>query len=349
MSQTKEKTVTDQTRQDAGQEVARLAPTRLPYHPLVEDRFGIDRSGWKALVEAVFPLAKSADSIIMALSYCKARKLDPFKRAVHIVPMWNSQVGSMVDTVWPGIAELRTTAFRTHKFAGMDAAEFGPMQTQTFTGKTKKGDTVSATVSFPEWCRITVYRTMGGVRVSFVGPQVYWLETYGRQGTTDVPNDMWQKRPRGQIEKVAEASALRRAFPEEIGGEYAAEEMEGQRLSAQPMRDITPEAADTTSRLAAQPRTEPAAQGFSPEHVERETAEVAASEPEPEVTADGEIIDAADDEREPLTASYISGRNARKRGTSIKAVPSDLSQHDHADWLAGWNEADADMRSGKGA
>ena len=48
---------------------------------------------------------------------------------------------------------------------------------------------------------------------------VFWLETYGedRNGT---PNSMWQKRPRGQIDKCAEASSLRSAFPEEVGNEY---------------------------------------------------------------------------------------------------------------------------------
>ncbi len=31
------------------------------------------------------------------------------------------------------------------------------------------------------------------------------------------PNKMWKQRPYGQIGKCAEAAALRRAFPEEIG------------------------------------------------------------------------------------------------------------------------------------
>jgi RecT family len=39
---------------------------------------------------------------------------------------------------------------------------------------------------------------------------------------------MWSNRPVGQLEKCAEAGALRRAFPEEIGNALTAEEMEGQ-------------------------------------------------------------------------------------------------------------------------
>ena len=45
-----------------GQLVA-LKPPRLPYHEAVEERFGIDRAGWKALVEAIYPNAETADGI----------------------------------------------------------------------------------------------------------------------------------------------------------------------------------------------------------------------------------------------------------------------------------------------
>jgi hypothetical protein len=62
----------------------------------------------------------------------------------------------------------------------------------------------------------------------FVGPKVYWFEAYGKWADTDVPNEMWSNRPVGQLEKCAEAGALRHAFPEEIGNALTAEEMEGQ-------------------------------------------------------------------------------------------------------------------------
>ena len=46
-----------------GQLVA-LKPPRLPYHEAVAERFGIDRAGWKALVEAIYPNAETADAIV---------------------------------------------------------------------------------------------------------------------------------------------------------------------------------------------------------------------------------------------------------------------------------------------
>lgn len=200
-----------------GEVLPAISGPRLPYHPLIEQRFGIDRASWKALVEAIYPNASCVESVILALSYCRARKLDPFKRCVHIVAIWSKELGRLVDTVWPGIGELRTTAFRTGEYAGRDRTEYGPDITQ------KVG---SATVTFPEWAQVTVHRMIKGQKVAFSGPQVYWLETYATaKRNDDTPNEMWATRPRGQIDKCAEAAALRAGFPEEIGGEYIPEEV----------------------------------------------------------------------------------------------------------------------------
>ncbi len=191
---------------------------RLPYHPLIKERFGIDKASWKALVEAIFPEAGSVESVVLALSYCQARKLDPFKRNVHIVPIWNSKRRCMVDTVWPGIGELRTTAFRTKEYAGKDPTQFGPEVVQMVG---------SMELTYPEWAQDTVYRMVGGQRVAFAGPRVYWLETYAtKKRDDDTPNEMWASRPRGQIAKCSEAAALRAAFPEEVGSDYIAEEVQ---------------------------------------------------------------------------------------------------------------------------
>lgn len=199
-----------------------ILPPRLPYHPAIEERFGVGLTEWRALVDAVFPLAKEPSSVILALSYCKARNLDPFKRPVHIVPMWNSAAKRMCETVWPGIGELRTTAFRTGQYAGRDEAKYG---------ETKNECIGSVGVQYPEWCQVTVYRLLGGQRLPFPGPRVYWKESYATAGRDDPsPNAMWRRRPFGQIDKCAEAAALRAAFPEEVGNEYAAEEMEGKIL-----------------------------------------------------------------------------------------------------------------------
>lgn len=204
-----------------------IAPPRIPYHPAIGEKFGIDRAGWKALVEAVFPSAKTIEGVALALAYCKARNLDIFKRVVHIVPIWNSKLNKEVETVWPGIGELRTTAHRTGSYAGKADTAYGPVITKEFAGTLgRDARPVNARVAFPEWAQVTLYRIVQGVRCEFVGPKVFWLETYATMGKSDVPNDMWQTRPFGQLDKCAEAAALRVAYPEEIGSEYIDEEVQ---------------------------------------------------------------------------------------------------------------------------
>lgn len=241
---------------------------RLPYVPDLADAYGIDNVRWRVLINTIFPSAKTVESIIMALTYCKARNLDIFKRPVHIVPMWSTATNGMIDTIWPGISEIRTTAFRTGQFAGMGAAEFGP------TIEQKLGD---KSVKFPEWCQITATRMLNGAACTFVSPKVHWLESYAVAKRGELaPNEMWARRPFGQIEKCAEAAALRRAFPEEIGNDYAAEEMEGQVLSLDAHREAR-------RAPAPPPPVKPAA---AIEHKPAvEVAKVETQKPEPAATA----------------------------------------------------------------
>ncbi|MGF3025591.1 phage recombination protein Bet [Methylobacterium aquaticum] len=276
-----------------------IAAPRLPYHPAMQERFGVSLTEWRALVDAVFPLAKEPSSVILALSYCRARNLDPFKKPVHIVPMWNAALNRMVETVWPGIGELRTTAFRTGQYAGRDEAKYG----ETIT--TKIG---AVEIQFPEWCQVTVYRLLGGQRLPFPGPRVYWRESYATTSRSDAsPNAMWRRRPFGQIDKCAEAAALRAAFPEEVGNEYAAEEMEGRTIDG------------------AERRGDPAVAGFQPvanpladnpetvaHHVTGEVIEDAAAE---EVGAD-EPEHAADDPGDDFPGNDAIEPARRGRGRS---------------------------------
>ena len=275
--------------------VTPFAAPRLPYHDAVEKRFGIDKSGWKTLVEAIWPNARSADSIVLALSYCRARKLDPFKRQVHIVPMWSSQLSRYVETIWPGISELRTTAFRTGQYAGKGETEFGPTIQQTFNGTNRKGDTKSIVIPFPEWARLRLTRVLNGRECTFVSPKVYWLEAYAKWGDTEVPNDMWAKRPSGQLEKCVEAAALRCTFPEEIGNDYTAEEMEGQRIiEDHGAQDVPPPVPHIEATQAPPPVPEkPPLPTDTVEWTDPETGEVSNETPPPVPPVQIGVLDTA--------------------------------------------------------
>lgn len=251
---------------------------RPPYPVRAQAAFGISPGDWRALVDAVFPSAKTTEGVELALSYCRARRLDVFKRPVHVVPIWDSNKGAEVESVWPGIGELRTTAARTGEHAGYDEAVFGSLITMTFKGMVGKGQyakEVEKTVTFPEWAQITVYRLVKGQRMPYPSPKVEWLETYATMGKSDVPNDMWANRPKGQIEKCAEAAALRRAFPEEIGSDYIPEEVGGRRaaIDITPVAPSIPKGATAVDRLDAfagspRPEPEPTEAEVSPEPTE---------------------------------------------------------------------------------
>lgn len=223
-----------------------LPPSRLPIAASIAAEFDVKPADWRVLVDQIFPSAKSVEAVVMALAYCRKRNLDVFKKPVHIVPMWSSAKKAMVETVWPGIAEIRTTASRTGDYAGIDEVEFGPIVERTFEGMVEQWDNgskrnvqVKKTVRFPEWAKVTVYRMNRGVRCAFTA-RVFWEEMYASTGKSDLPNDMWSKRPRGQLDKCVEAAALRKAFPEELGNTYAAEEMEGRDIDGVVIEHVAP-------------------------------------------------------------------------------------------------------------
>jgi hypothetical protein len=88
----------------------------------------------------------------------------------------------------------------------------------------KLGD---VTITYPEWCKVTVYRMVGGSRVAFTALE-RWKENYAtKSARSQEPNAMWKKRPYGQLAKCAEAQALRKAFPDAVGAAPTADEMEG--------------------------------------------------------------------------------------------------------------------------
>lgn len=229
----------DETVQVAQPAPADKLPTalvlRLPYPKSLGEYADIDQRGWGVLIDAVFPSAQTVEAVCMAVTYCKARNLDIFKKVVHIVPMWSKALNREVETVWPGIPEVRITATRTGVYAGKDAADFGPEIEKEFIHIDTRNDSEveRMTVKFPEWCRYTVYKIVQGQRCAFVGPKVYWEEAYATKSKwSPIPNDMWADRRHGQLDKCAEAASLRSAFPEELGGEYVAEEMHGRTIEA---------------------------------------------------------------------------------------------------------------------
>lgn len=176
----------------------------------------------RVLQSSLYPGA-APESIKMVLGYCKAAGLDPMQKPVHIVPMWDAKAGSMRDVVMPGVNLYRTQAARSGECAGVTEPEFGPDVTEAIGGQT---------ITYPQWCRVTVSRRLPTGEIVAFTAREFWRENYAVKGGKEksiAPNAMWTKRPYGQIAKCAEAQALRKAFPE-IASQPTADEMEGKQL-----------------------------------------------------------------------------------------------------------------------
>lgn len=202
-----------------------------PLPPAVARR-GIGESQWRTMMN-LFPGAKG-ESVLLVWDYCAARKLDPLKKPCHIVPM--DVNGVYRDVVMPGIYELRTTAMRTGQYMGHSKPEYGP-------------DIEHKGVKAPEWCSMTIFRWSEAAKQRIEFPvTVYFSEAVGTKWDKDSKshkvNARWTKAPRQMLTKCTEAAGLREGFPDEIGGEHAAEEMEGQSVSQTEVTDITPGRVD---------------------------------------------------------------------------------------------------------
>lgn len=179
------------------------------------------------LRNSLYPSAQT-DSIKLVIGYCKAAGLDPIQKPVHIVPMWDSKLGTMRDVIMPGIGSYRTQAARSGEYAGVSEPEFGDDVTKTLGG---------AEITYPAWCRVIVKRLLANGAIAEFAATERWIENYAVKGGKEksiAPNTMWMKRPYAQLAKCAEAQALRKAFPEFSGAQPTADEMEGK-----PLEDVT--------------------------------------------------------------------------------------------------------------
>jgi phage recombination protein Bet len=100
---------------------------------------------------------------------------------------------------------MRIRAAETNEYAGSDDAVFSNY---------KDGAALDTAT-------ITVWRLVQGTRCSFTAT-ARWNEYY----PGDQQGHMWKKMPHTMLAKCAEALALRKGFPRQLAGLYAAEEMD---------------------------------------------------------------------------------------------------------------------------
>lgn len=184
----------------------------------------------KAALQETVAKGCNAAQFKVFVAACARLNLDPFAR--QIVPI--VQGDKMTPQVT--IDGFRLIADRTHKYLG----QIGPF----WCGEDGEWKEVWTAKGEPVACKI------GVIRSDFAQPlyDVAHMRSYRKSTPT------WNQLPIEMLAKVAEARALRRAFPQELSGVYAPEEMDQARVEQQeyemPAARVV-EQASTPARPAA--------------------------------------------------------------------------------------------------
>lgn len=139
--------------------------------------------------------------------------LDPLSRQIYFI---KDKFGKVMTQT--SIDGFRVVAERSGDYAGQDEPEFIE----------ENGKLVCAKVRVYKWHSGDRYQAAVGV--------AYWNEYAGSN-----PGYMWNKMPHTMLAKVAEALALRKAFPQDLSGLYSSDEMDQANIEPQEAKVVIEE------------------------------------------------------------------------------------------------------------
>lgn len=219
-----------------------------------------------ALVQIGVEEASDGDLAVF-FHVCKRSGLDPFARQIHMVGRRERQPdGShrMKYTIQTGIDGYRLIGHRAADRGDVTVSVDAPLWAHPEGGWRD--------VWSPEWgkpiaAKVTIWRD----GKSF--PGVAMFSEYAQTKRNGELNQMWSQRPAGQLAKCAEALAWRMAFPQDLAGIYADEEMgradsEGGAGGRPPRRRRSLSDAMNDTTPTPEPETPPAASDDTPAEAE---------------------------------------------------------------------------------
>jgi len=182
--------------------------------------------------------------LALFVQQAKRTGLDPFSRQIYAVMREQSikdgnqwtKVQKM--TIQVAIDGFRLIAERTGKYAG----QVGP----EWCGADGKWVDVWLKKEAPSAARVGVLRS------DFKEPLygVARFDAYASRKADGTPMGLWAKMPDVMIAKCAEAQALRRAFPNDLSGLYATEEMQQADNPAPAPQQVQARTVDVTRQVA---------------------------------------------------------------------------------------------------
>ena len=163
-----------------------------------------------ALIKRMIAKDATDDELALFLHQCKRTGLDPLAKQIYF-QKYKMRNGQWQVAIITGIDGYRLVADRTGKYAGNSDPVFGE--------SIKVDD--DARISAPSKATVTVQKLVAGQARDFTAT-AHWSEYY----PGDKRGHMWRKMPCVMLAKVAEAAALRKAFPADLSGVYTADEMQ---------------------------------------------------------------------------------------------------------------------------
>jgi phage recombination protein Bet len=156
-------------------------------------------------------IAKDAthDELSLFVNQCKRTGLDPFTRQIYFIKGHDGKVN-----IQASIDGFRLVAERSGNYEGQTA----PL----WCGLDGVWKDVWLKHEPPAACKVGVYKK--GFREPLIAIAIF--NEYAQRKKDGSLSYMWNKMPALMIAKVAEALALRKAFPNDLSGVYSSEEME---------------------------------------------------------------------------------------------------------------------------
>jgi phage recombination protein Bet len=201
-----------------------------------------DAEALSLIKQQVAPEVSDAE-LAYFLQFCKVRKLSPFARQVYAIVRnvrdgdgWTKKM-----TLQTGIDGFRVLAERTGKYSpssrNTEFDKFPSEEQNQYERHVKKWHRAKEDF-FPPYCATAFVMKLVSGFWTEIPATVRWSEFVAV--TAKGLSPMWEKMPFNQLEKCAEAKALRKAFPEDLGGMYVDAEMQ--------QADVISQAAPQTPR-----------------------------------------------------------------------------------------------------